>query len=229
MCPRRKTTEVAAASAGDLGVGTTHQMVDSPDGPPLSSAEPTAPRRNRASTKAKSLPDAGEGDGSGQAAGTPSARSAATRRRAGARKTAASSKSAPATQPGPAPDIDGQEPPTAVGGAKGSTYKGERSTGYRARSFYLHQAQYDRLRNAQYWTRDRPGGFSTLSELVAEAGALVVEQLEREHNAGRPFPDVPASGARRGPSAAGVARQAEAMQQYWRERLARERNDADED
>lgn len=102
-----------------------------------------------------------------------------------------------------------------------------RSTGYRARSYYLPDDLHFRMRNAQWHTQAQPDGYDSISELVTAALWQVVIDLEERHNGGQPFPDIPERNRpKAGPS--GRARQAAAVRANAADKRAREQLDGDE-
>lgn len=89
--------------------------------------------------------------------------------------------------------------------AEGVPQSDDAGGGYRYRSLYLPSEVFDRSRNAFWALRDREGEPQSLSDWWATAGALLVEQQEREANSGRPFPPAP-DRLPKGPSRSGSAR-----------------------
>lgn len=116
-----------------------------------------------------------------------------------------------------APQVDdgGVEPRRGWG-------RSSRSTGYRARSYYLPDALHFRLRDAWWATHELEGGHDTASSAVATAIEFLVADLERTHNQGRSFPPMPEGSRPPGAGAKGRARQAQAIRD-----LARSRRDDD--
>lgn len=49
----------------------------------------------------------------------------------------------------------------------------------------------ERIRRAQFWTQTSDDGYRTLSDLVEAVLLAEAERLEREHNAGEPFREIP--------------------------------------
>ena len=74
------------------------------------------------------------------------------------------------------------------------------ATGYRSVSYSLPAALHTRLKAAWWATRELPDGAPTLSALVERIFLAHIVSLEREHNAGDPFPPAPrgAQGSGRG-------------------------------
>lgn len=86
-----------------------------------------------------------------------------------------------------------------------------RSTGYRARSYYVPDELHFRLRNAWWATHVLDGGPETISSAVVEALEAVVRDLEDTYNDGQPFPPMPEGRRPIGAGPQGRARQAEAV------------------
>lgn len=116
---------------------------------------------------------------------------------------------------------DGQPFPPAPRGARGR--KAGDNADYRMHSYYIPTTPHRRLLAAWWWTRQESGGYASVSALMAERIPARAEELEREFNAGNPFPPAPKSA--RGVDPAAARRQSEKLSAQWQR--AREVRDAD--
>ncbi len=92
-----------------------------------------------------------------------------------------------------------------------------RSSGYRQRSYYLHDDVATRLRDTWWGTHHLPDCPTSMSDFVGLGVTLLCDLFESEYNDGDPFPAAPAQ-VPRGPSITGTARQAAAMRDAWANR-----------
>lgn len=140
------------------------------------------------------------------------ARSRASSRTPAARGRAAA-KSTRKTAPLQAVDPINPVPGAAVAGPAPSP----RDSGYRQRSYYLHDDVARRLRDTWWGTHQQPECPLTMSDFVSTAVALLCDLLEAEHNDGEPYPPSPAK-LPSGPSVLSAARRADAMRDAWARR-----------
>jgi len=92
-----------------------------------------------------------------------------------------------------------------------------RQSGYRQRSYYLHDEVAARLRDTWWGTHQLPECPTSMSDFVGLGVTLLCDLFEAEFNSGTPFPSAPAQ-VPRGPSITGTARQATAMRAAWAKR-----------
>lgn len=108
---------------------------------------------------------------------------------------------------------DGEPFPPAPDGARGRALaEGEQ----RNHSYFLPDAVHARAKAAWWATRDRDGGYPSMSSMVAALLTAEASRLEAKYNDGTPFPEAPAGA--RGVDPAAARRQAEMMSSLWAER-----------
>jgi hypothetical protein len=110
---------------------------------------------------------------------------------------------------------EGRPFPAPPANARGRSSR-ESTEGYRNHGYFHSTALHERMKAAWWGTRDIADTGASLSAFVARLITAKADQLEREHNEGRPFPPAPAGARGVDPEAA--RRQSEKLSQLWQQR-----------